>query len=354
MTEQNSEEDVFSEYLKSKELHGGVSLEAATVTVEKRFFPSKNKTSMLSERLDNNRMELALSRLKNDKGTMPDLSENDIQYTIELAEEETEKPTDLLLDYDTIKSFKGTDTAVAVHEESGKPVCGRLKYAVRIEFNDELGQVQFIEKKFRDEEDAMEFADRLENSPEDFELVYDEGKLEVKAFHSSIRDSLKESLKEDSDFTMILLFGYIYWTFSMILIPMAFSISMIALMTLFGASHILATRGEHGSCNDEFSVENNMLGIPIEEPDNIETEKEVWVDAKMVEDSVVLESKELDTRWVFDVDDGVMSEEAIKFFDEEGKNALFEDKTRMVAKRTSSRSNAVEDVSGKWYIESKY
>lgn len=352
MTEQSSEEDVFSEYLKSKDLHEGVSLEDATVTVEKRFFPSKTKTSMLSRRLNSNGI---LSRLRSDKDIMPDLSKDDIQYTMEFAEEETEKPIDSLLDYDTIKSFEGMDTAVAVHEESGKPVVGRLKYAVRVEFNDELGQVQFVEKEFRDKEEAMEFADRLKNSPEDFELVYDEGKLEIKAFHGSVKDSLKESLKENANLSMILLFGYIYWIVSMPLISIAFSMSMIAVITLFSAFHIgITTRRKYESYNDEFSVENDMLGIPIEEPNNIETEKEVWVDAKMEDDSVVLESEELDTRWEFDVDDGIMSEKAIKFFDEEGKNALFEDKTRMVAKRNPSKSNAVEDVSGKWYLESNY
>jgi hypothetical protein len=95
-------------------------------------------------------------------------------------------------------------------------------------------------------------------------------------------------------------------------------------------------------------------GIRIDNQYDIEEEVDIVVDAKVTDDKLAVEAENLETKWVFDVDDGILSDEGFEFFSQEGKDILIDDRTHMKAKRSVENESLPLSEDGKWYLCSSF
>lgn len=354
----DKQDELFSRYIESKEVRDGSSLDALSVDVESRLFPEVS----IGEFLPQSNQDLEVE-------TPSDISEEDIKHTIWSAENgvfhniedsvelkgkfeglENRVCWDKLLD--GYKASELDDESVyVVRHDTGHIVRCDIGHVVEVSFRDSMGRQKSIEKKFRSKEDANEFAEMIsEDTNQDAELSYDNG-LELHTSSKSLKDSFKKCVEEDRQSLFIYATCYLYWLLTYLVISNGFAIFIISMITMIIASQFVSkTYMNYNSYDNVYDIEYKSGGTKVTIPEDIDMVKEISVETEIEDERVLIKSDNIDTHWEFDIKDGILSEDAIRFFDNIGKETILDNKTTMQASRIKSGKESIESIDGKWYL----
>lgn len=356
----DEKDEVFSRYIESKEVREGSNLDTVSVNVESRLFPQVSIGKFLPQSNQNIEVEDPL-----------DISEEDIKHTIRSAEngvfhnmEESVVLTgrfegldnqvsknDLL---DAYKAIELDDESVyVVRHDTGHIVRCNIGHIVEVEFVDSMNRQKSIEKKFQSREDANDFAEMVrEDTKRDAKFSYNDG-LELHTSSGSLKDSFKKSIEEDRQSLSILLCSYLYWFLITPVVSNAFAIFITSMATMIMASHFAAqSYMNYNSYDNVHDFEYESGGTKIAVPEDIDMVKEISVETDIENERVFITSDDIDTHWTFDIDDGILSEDAVRFFNGIGKETILNEKTTMMASRINNGKESIEGVDGKWYLSS--
>lgn len=352
----NREDEPLSTFLWSKEVRDGSSMENATVSTETRLKPMLqiDYSERRLMRSTSNGLIPDIEFRKKEKtkyeNTSTTISEEDIQYTIE----NFDKSDNLdgyranILTEDTLNNINEKRFVIVVNKKTDKKFLCRVDYIVRLSFEDMLYDSKSVTKRFEDIGNAEQFAEEIRNNKSNFKLFYEDG-IKLRREYQNILDMVSESYLEStfSKYTTYLIgfsvgMSVNYPTFALDLLSMVVGIQFMLLMA--------DTRAKLGTYMNEYEVDKEAQGIRIDNQYDIEEEVDIVVDAEMTDDKVVVNTDSLDTKWVFDADDGVLSDKGFEFFSQEGKDILIDDSTRMKAKRSVEDESLPLSENGEWYL----
>lgn len=375
--DKTSEKDneFISEFANSKKLHKGVTVNNPTVSVEtilvpkyrRQIFESLSSNDEEKEKLiqeDFERIELVTN----------EVTKEDILNTIQKVEEEELLDEGFSDDFNLINrqdlvdiGYQDTIDIIPKNEDMQLITCS-IKNIVRIQYNNAMDETQSIFKEFCTKNEAEEFAKKIET--EKIEIIYDDG-LKIKGFDGNFTESLSSAVRENSypmrEFMIALAicsagvgFGIFTWVFSGTLFPLALlTFGSIIIMSMAIQNDLYEIyddfRDEYGLTS--YAVNKRSYGIKVDDLiNNIQKEKEITVRADKKEDSLVIRTDDINTKWVFEMEDGTMPIEAIEFIESNCVELLMEDK---VAKMTACRFKepdveSIESFDGEWYLYSRF
>lgn len=344
----------FYYYIESKELHNGSTIDVTSVNVESRLFPQIAIGKFLPNSKQNQEVE-----------DPPDLSEEDIKYTISGLENgvfdnmkdsvelggkleglENNVGRDKLLDIYKAVNL-GDESVYVVRSDTGEVVRCNPGYVVKIRLKNSINGQRSIEKNFQSEEKANEFAETISEDKKETELIYDDGlKLRIS---SSIKDSIKTSV----DMKLLLTVAGITLPLVLIIPSIVLSISLALIVGTAILSVIMSEAINYNSYDNVYEFEFDSGGTRVTVPESMDTVKQISVETEIKDECVLIKSNDIDTHWEFNIEDEVISEDAIRFFDSVGREVILNNKAIMQVSRNSTEES-VESVDGRWYLSRPY
>lgn len=352
----SGKDDPLSTFLWSKEVRDGTNMKNATISTETRLNPmlqighTQRRLLRLISPFPDIKFRKKKKKINKYEDTGTTISEEDVQYTIENFDRsdylDEDKTT--ILTEDVLNNIDEYRFVIVADKETDEKFLCRVDHIVRLSFEDTLYESKSVTKRFKDTDDAEQFAEEIRNDKSNFKLFYDDD-VKLRQEYQNILDMVSESYLESTlSKYMTYLIGFSigmylnYPTFSLNLLSVVVGVQSMILM--------VNTKAKFGTYINEYDVDKKAQGIKIDNQYNTEEEVDIIVDAEMTDNEIVVKPENLDTKWIFDVDNGILSDEGFRFFNQEGRNILIDDSTHMKARRFVDDKSLPLSEDGKWYL----
>jgi hypothetical protein len=349
-------EDVLTE---SMLLHEGFEVNSVNTSIEQGVIPravvenpSKSQDEKQYIMFDG---EITVSDLeKSAESELP--NDRPLNYSIEnnliesehLYGSETDESV-YVIDYDTYSAVK----------------CD-VGYLLRVQFENPVGEQWELVKFFENQDEAIEASVEVESATSNggLRLVYQDGDYLLEkdgTLLETAKNSADYAFNKNRDVTgtllVALIFSGIAEIFTQVPHIVVYFATGIVLPLILGTYDIL-----YRYRDDNWSVysrkykdqESHTAQSFVSTKDaGIDPEHTVMVDVDMLDDKVRIESDKLDTHWNFDINDGVMEEDGVQFFEQLGFDVSDGDQIEMTAVRkelTGQDESAVLCEDSEWYL----
>lgn len=352
----SGKDDPLSTFLWSKEVRDGTNMKNATISTETRLNPmlqighTQRRLLRLIDPFPDIKFRKKKKKINKYEDTGTTISEEDVQYTIENFDRSDYLDEDkiTILTEDVLNNIDEYRFVIVADKETDEKFLCRVDHIVRLSFENTLYESKSVTKRFKDTDDAEQFAEEIRNDKSNFKLFYDDD-VKLRQEYQNILDMVSESYLESTlSKYMTYLIGFSigmylnYPTFSLNLLSVIVGVQSMILM--------VNTKAKFGTYMNEYDVDKKAQGIKIDNQYNTEEEVDIIVDAEMTDNEIVVKPENLDTKWIFDVDNGILSNEGFRFFNQEGRDILIDDSTHMKARRFVDDKSLPLSEDGKWYL----
>lgn len=335
--QQHKQDDKFTRFIESKNLHEGVDVEE--VSLCRVLNPIEHRQISLQDGSKN----LEVSDIGYEYSDI-NMSQEDISYTLHNFTYEDTFYENVIENTSILGQTKiDTNKVDIVHKHTGDIIKCEAEYAIKITFTNELSQEKSVMKTFSSKSDAKMLCEKVRENQS--EIRYDNG------IKLNVYDDTKPS-RQLFDSSIVFL-----TSLSMILTSYAYAVggilsSIIMLITTLAIILIaVIARLEKDEDLRRYEVYRDVDGFLIDERETEPTSAEEYVSvtSSMTDDAIILESEEIGAKWRFCLEENVLRKDDLEFLEENALSSILDEKTTMRVS-TSPEKNSIESVGGNWYL----